>query len=99
DEVNAYHLWIFKLDEGPTETLPEILGLNANQNLGSVGHGLIPKSNEWMIPLTLSQHPDQAAIMVLKVGKGYLIRSELNLEDSVNILKSLLGAPAIGASE
>ena len=99
DEVNAYHLWIYKSDPQQGETLPEILGLNNAQDLGTVGHGLIPKSTEWMIPLTLSQHPDQAAIMVLKVGKGYLIRSELNIEDSTTILKSFLGEPALSTSE
>jgi len=99
DEINVYHLWVYKLDNASSETLPEILGLNNHQDLGSVGHGLIPKSKDWMIPLTLSQHPDQAAIMVLKVGKGYLVRSELDLDNSVNILKSLLGVSAIGSGE
>jgi hypothetical protein len=99
DEINAYHLWIYKLDDESAQPLPEILGINSSKDLGSVGHGLIPKSTEWMIPLTLSQHPDQAAIMVLKVGKGYLVRSELSLDDSINIIKSLLGVTAISADE
>jgi len=94
DDVNAYHLWIYKLDQVASQTLPEILGFIGSQDMGSVGHGLIPKSPQWKIPLTLSQHPDQAALMILKVGNGYLIRSEMAIEDSGKVLKSLLAETA-----
>ncbi len=90
DEINAYHLWIYQLDTSESQTLPEILGINSNQEMGPVSHGLIPKSKEWRIPLVLSQHPEQGALILLKVGKGYLVRSELTLEDSVGILKSFV---------
>jgi hypothetical protein len=51
---------------------------------------LIPKSKEWKVPLVLSQHPEQAALMMLRVGKGYLIRSELPLEDSTRVMKTMI---------
>ncbi len=90
DEVNVYHLWMYKLEGGKSESLPELLGFVANQDVGAVSHGLIPKGKEWKSPLLLSQHPDQAALIVLKVGKGFIIRSELALEDSLPMFRALL---------
>lgn len=88
DEENVYHLWIDQLDSSQSQTLPEILDLGGNA--GTVAHGLIPKSNGWRTLLTLSQHPDQSALIIFKSGNGYLIRSELSMESSVRLLKSLL---------
>jgi len=90
DEVNVYHLRIDRLDREESKTLPEVLGLSAGAEAGMVGHGLIPKSSEWKSPLVLAQHPDQAALIILKRGQGYLVRSELSLEDSVKLFKAFL---------
>jgi hypothetical protein len=99
DEVNVYHLWIYKLEGGASQSLAQILGFAADQQVGEVSHGLLPQGSQWKSPLLLSQHPEQAAILVQKVGKGYLIRSELTLEDSLGLLKSLLRPETLEALE
>jgi hypothetical protein len=96
DEVNAYRLWMYKVEGGRNQSLPEMLGLAPNAILGKVSHGLIPKGGKWKSPVVLSQHGDQAALIMQKIGKGFLIRSELTLEDSIPILKSLLSTDLIG---
>jgi hypothetical protein len=90
DEFSVYRLWTYKVENPHSASLAEILGFPANQETGQVSHGLIPKSTDWKTPVVLSQHPDQAALMILKVGNGYLVRSELALEDSVKALKTLV---------
>ena len=90
DEVNIYHLWLYKLEGGSTQPIAQILGFSPDQSVGEVTHGLLPKGNKWQSPLLLSQHPEQAALLIQKVGKGYLIRSELALEDSIGLFKALL---------
>jgi hypothetical protein len=90
EEVNAYHLWMYKLESGQRQPLAQILGFAPNQEVGQVSHGLLAKGNQWKAPLLLSQHPEQAAVLVQKIGKGYLIRSELSLEDASGLLRALL---------
>jgi hypothetical protein len=90
EEVNVYHLWMYKLEGGENQPLAQVLGFAPNQEVGQVKHGLVPKGNLWQAPLVLSQHPDEAALLIQKVGKGYLIRSELAMEDSLSLLKLLL---------
>ncbi len=90
DEVNTYHLWMYKLEGGQNQPLPELLGFVASQDVGAVSHGLLPKGTEWKSPLLLSQHPEQAALIIQKIGKGFIIRSELALEDSLSLFKALL---------
>ncbi len=90
DEVNLYHLWMYKLEGGSSQPIAQLLGFSPDQAVGEVAHGLLPKGNEWRSPLLLSQHPEQAALLIQKVGKGYLIRTELALEDSLGLLRALL---------
>jgi hypothetical protein len=90
DEVNAYRLWMYKVAGGRNQSLPEMLGLSPNQAIGSVSHGLIPKGKDWKVPVVLSQHGDQGAVLLQKVGKGFLVRSELTLEDSTPLFKAFL---------
>ncbi|HVZ81405.1 MAG TPA: hypothetical protein VHE12_11520 [bacterium] len=90
EEVNAYRLWMYAVEGGRNESLPEMLGFGANQDIGSVVHGLIPKGKDWKVPVVLAQHGDQGAVILQKVGNGFLIRSELSMEDSVPIFKALL---------
>lgn len=90
DEVNVYHLWMYKLEGGINPPLAQILGFAPNEDMGEVSHGLLPHGNQWQAPLLLSQHPEQAALLIQKIGKGYLIRTELELEDLGGLLKSLL---------
>jgi hypothetical protein len=90
EEVSVYHLWMYKVEGNQTQALPELLGFASNQDAGEVSHGLIPKGGYWKAPLVLSQHPDQGALIIQKIGKGYLIRSELSLEDSTGLLKTFL---------
>lgn len=90
DEVNTYHLWMYKVEGGANLSWTELLGFSPNHNVGEVSHGLIPHGKDWKMPVLLSQHPEQAALIVRKIGNGYLIRSELSLEDSVNTLKALI---------
>ncbi len=99
DEVNAYHLWMFKVEGGQYQPLAQILGFGPNQEVGQVSHGLLPKGSEWKAPLILSQHPEQGAVIIEKIGKGYLIRSELALEDSVSLLKSFLRSDTLAAMD
>ncbi len=89
DEVNVYHLWMYKLEGAVNPPLAQILGFSPQEDLG-VDHGLLPQGNQWKAPLLLSQHPEQAALLIQKVGKGYLIRSELSLEDSAGLFRALL---------
>jgi hypothetical protein len=98
-EVNAYHLWIYKVEGGKSQSLPELLGFVSNRDAGEVNHGLIPKGKEWKVPFILSQHPDQGAVLIQKIGKGYLIRSELTLENSIGMLKSLLNQETLDQME
>lgn len=90
DEINLYHLWMFKVEGGTNQSLAQILGFGPNQEVGQVSHGLLPAGGQWKAPLVLSQHPEQGAVIIQKIGKGYLVRSELTLEDSIGILKSFL---------
>jgi hypothetical protein len=90
DEVNLYHLWMYKVESGPSAPLPQILGFAPNQEVGKVNHGLLAKGSQWRCPLLLSQHPEQAAVIIQKIGKGFLVRSELALEDSIGLLKTFL---------
>ena len=92
DEVNAYHLWIYQVEKGKDKSLNELLNLTPAQVVGDVSHGLVPKGDHWKSPLVLAQHPEQSALLIQKVGKGYILRSELSLEDSIPILKSLLNS-------
>lgn len=89
-DVNAYHLWLYKLESAKNQSLNELLGLAPNQLVGEVHHGLIPKGNQWKVPFVLSQHTEQGAVIIQKIGKGFLVRSELNLEDSTGFLKVFL---------
>jgi hypothetical protein len=88
--INAYHLWVFGLPAEGGQDLSEQLGFPAHQNLGSVDHGLIPKGSRWQKPAFLSQNPSQAALILQKIGNGYLVRSQLALEDSLGLLSALM---------
>src|SRR6185295_6084037 len=68
-EVNAYHLWMYKVEGRNNQSLPELLGFVTNRDVGEVNHGLIPKGKEWKIPVILSQHPDQRAVLIQRIGK------------------------------
>ncbi|HEY5037622.1 MAG TPA: hypothetical protein VIJ93_00960, partial [bacterium] len=67
----------------------------SGQEAGKVDHGLIPKGKNWKSPIVLAQHPEQSAMIIQRIGKGFLIRSELAIEDSVGILKSLLNGKTL----
>jgi hypothetical protein len=90
DEFNLYHLWSYQVESGSAQPLPELLGYPSGQSVGQVSHGLIPQSKDWKSPFVLSNHRDQSALIFQKIGNGYLIRSELALEDSTSLLKALL---------
>jgi hypothetical protein len=90
DEINLYHAWLYKIESSQAPSITEILGFAPNQNVGEVSHGVLPKGKQWRAPILLAQHPEQCGVIMMKVGKGYLIRSELSLEDSIPMLKNLL---------
>jgi hypothetical protein len=93
-EVNTYHLWVFQLASKSEASPAELLGFPINQTVGQVEHGLIPKGPSWQKPLVLNQNPSQAALLMQKIGKGTLIRSELNLADSLSLMTTLLNPAA-----
>ncbi len=88
--INAYHLWVFDMASDGGRDLSEQLGFPAHQNLGSVDRGLIPKGSRWQKPVFLSQNPAQGALILQKIGNGYLVRSQLALEDSLSLLTTLM---------
>jgi hypothetical protein len=90
DEVNVYHLWMYKVESGQNQPLAQILGFASNQAVGQVSHGLIPQGKQWKSPLTLMKHPEQSALILQKIRKGYIVRSELALEDSIGVIKVFL---------
>lgn len=89
-EVGLFRLWVYFMGTSRSMTLGELVGFSSRDDLGKVNHGLIPRGSRWKIPVLLSHHPDQAALMVQKIGKGYLIRSELSLENAVPLLRAFL---------
>jgi hypothetical protein len=91
-EVGIFRVWVYAMGKNLNLSLGEMLGFSSRDSLGQVNHGLIPKGSGWKAPVVLSQHPDQAALMIQKIGKGYLIRSEISLEKAVPTLKALLKA-------
>ena len=74
--------------EGPA--LAELFGFVPGLAAGKVDHGLTAKGPQWASLVALSKNPGRSAVILQKVGKGLLIRSELRLEDSVQMLKSFL---------
>jgi hypothetical protein len=90
DEVNIYHLWMYRVDSGQNQPLAQAMGFAPDQEVGKVSHGLIPQGKQWRSPLILMNHPEQSALILQKIGRGYIVRSELSLEDSIGILKALL---------
>jgi hypothetical protein len=89
-DVNAYHLWMFRLESPEDQPLAEFLGFPTNQVVGKVDRGLIPKGNFWQKPLILSNRPVEGAVLAQKIGNGYLVRSQLPLEDSLSMITTLL---------
>ncbi|HVM32856.1 MAG TPA: hypothetical protein VMU88_06960 [bacterium] len=90
EAINAYHLWVFGLSSPGGQALAEQLGFTAHQSLGGVRHGLIAQGAQWQKPVLLSRDPSQAALLVQKIGEGYLVRSELALEDSMSLMTVLM---------
>jgi hypothetical protein len=88
-EVGIYRVWVYSLGKNRNMSLGGVLGLSS-QDLGQVNYGLIPKGGRWKVPVSLSQHPDQAALIMQKIGRGYLFRSEIPLEKAIPMLKALL---------
>jgi hypothetical protein len=95
-EINVYHLWVFQLAGDSIASSAEILGFPTNQTVGQVDHGLIPKGPAWQKPLVLSQNPSEAALLMQRIGKGTLIRSQLSLADSLSLMTALLN-PSLSA--
>ncbi len=98
-EINAYHLWVFQLASEAEASPAELLGFPINQTVGPVDHGLIPKGPSWVKPLVLSQNPSEAALLMQRIGKGTLIRSQLSLADSLSLMTTLLNpSPEMSAT-
>jgi hypothetical protein len=97
-DVNAYHLWMFRLDLPEGQPLAEFLGFPINQEVGKVDHGLIPNGDFWQKPLILSNRPVEGAVLMQKIGNGYLIRSQLRLEDSLSMITALLNHSGLSNS-
>jgi hypothetical protein len=81
---------MYKVESGQNQPLAQILGFAPNQAVGQVSHGLIPQGKQWKSPLTLMKHPEQSALILQKIRKGYIVRSELALEDSIGVLRAFL---------
>ncbi|HET9869620.1 MAG TPA: hypothetical protein VFR02_03860, partial [bacterium] len=100
DPINAYHLWVFGLNAPDgRRSLAQALGFQVHQTLGRVDRGLIPLGGRWEEPLQLAEDPSQAALLAQRIGKGWLIRSQLNLGDSQGLMTALLHpGPDVGPS-
>jgi hypothetical protein len=90
DVINVCSLQSYALAEARDPALARLLGFSPGVAAGEVDHGLLPAAKNWAAPLVLSGKAGEAALILCRVGKGSLFRSELSLTDSEKLLKILL---------
>jgi hypothetical protein len=88
-EVNAYHLWLSATLPRQVSPLAEGLGFSPEAQLGSVPHGLSAVGKGWKAPVVLSGSAQEAVLILRKQGNGFLVKTELPLDDCGGVLQTL----------
>ena len=88
-EVNAYHLWLSATRPPQVSSLAEGLGFSPDARLGNVPHGLSIVGKGWKAPVVLSGAAQEPVLILRKQGNGFLVKTELPLDDCGGILQTL----------
>jgi hypothetical protein len=88
-EVNVYHLWLSSVFPRPKSPLAETLGFSRGVSLGWAPKGLSTVGKGWKAPVVFSHAQEGAALILRKQGNGFLVKTELPLDDCGGVLQVL----------